>query len=132
MTDSQQGVRVAWPSTSPWATLTITCGITTSGSAVQGGREPGLRRQSDARSSPHEGDIHRGADTFPVEVEGLLALARECGLSPALARVRMGFIADALAEWKMVALGNRILERKVSMKEEAVGPRLESLRTAAP
>ena len=65
-----------------------------------------------------------GADTLPDEVEGLLALAEDCSLSPEAARARMSQIADALTKWVHQARKNKIAEREIAMMEESIGPRL--------
>ena len=49
-----------------------------------------------------------GADSFPYEVEALLALADECGLTLDQAQSRIRRITDGLADWKAVARANGI------------------------
>ncbi|MGL5828113.1 MAG: type II toxin-antitoxin system HipA family toxin [Angustibacter sp.] len=72
-----------------------------------------------------------GGDTFPDEVDGLLTLAEECGLSPAQARARIGRVADALAHWREAARRNRIGEGEISMMADSIGPRLAAVHRRA-
>lgn len=72
-----------------------------------------------------------GADTFPDEVDGLLALAEECGLTLAKGRERLGRLVQALAGWEQVARAHRIPGREISLMAESIGPRLEAIRMAA-
>lgn len=69
-----------------------------------------------------------GADSFPDEVEALLALADECGLTLDQAQSRIRRITDGLADWKAVARANRIALREIKMMTESIGPRLEAVR----
>lgn len=72
-----------------------------------------------------------GADAPPDEIDGLLALAEECGLTTDHARERMRRIALALADWKGHARAHRIKEREITMMAESIGPRLEAVARAA-
>lgn len=71
-----------------------------------------------------------GADTIPDEIEGLLALAEDCGLTVRAARRRMSDIAASLAHWRERARSNRIPEREIVMMAESIGPRLEAVARA--
>ena len=70
-----------------------------------------------------------GADSFPYEVEALLALADECGLTLDQAQSRIRRITDGLADWKAVARANGIAFREIKMMTESIVPRLEAVRT---
>ena len=70
-----------------------------------------------------------GADSFPDEVEALLALADECGLTLDQAQSRIHRITDGLADWKAVARAKGIALREIKMMTESIGPRLEAVRT---
>lgn len=71
-----------------------------------------------------------GAETFPDEVDGLMALAEECGLSAAQAQTRMGQVARALAQWQDAARRNRIPEAEITMMEASITPRLTAVAQA--
>ncbi|OLF07206.1 phosphatidylinositol kinase [Actinophytocola xinjiangensis] len=71
-----------------------------------------------------------GADTQPDEVDGLLALAPDCGLSADQARERMRGIASSMADWRDRARGNGIVEREITMMAESIDPRLEAVAAA--
>lgn len=71
-----------------------------------------------------------GADTIPDEIEGLLVLAEDCGLTVRAARRRMSDIAASLARWRERARSNRIPEREIAMMAESIGPRLEAVARA--
>lgn len=71
-----------------------------------------------------------GADRYDTEVEGLLAFADDCDLSPATARARMARIADALETWPERARHNRIPEREISLMSESIEPRRERVAAA--
>ena len=71
-----------------------------------------------------------GADTIPDEIEGLLVLAEDCGLTVRAARRRMSDIAASLAHWRERARSNRIPEREIVMMAESIGPRLEAVARA--
>jgi len=64
-----------------------------------------------------------GADSYPHEVDGLLALAEECSLTPAHARERIGRVAGALAGWRDAARKNLIVEREIAMMAGSIDPR---------
>lgn len=51
-----------------------------------------------------------GADTFPEETEGLLALAEDCDITRESARERIGAVVDHLAPWRECARSNRLSE----------------------
>lgn len=72
-----------------------------------------------------------GADALPDEPEGLLALAAECSMTPALARNRLRDIVSALTDWRDVARKNRIAEHEIAMMADAIGPRMEAVASAA-
>ncbi|ACZ29980.1 HipA domain protein [Xylanimonas cellulosilytica DSM 15894] len=72
-----------------------------------------------------------GADAPPDEVDGLLALAEDCGLTTVRARERMGRVAGALTGWREQARGNRIGEREITMMAESIEPRLEAVSAGA-
>lgn len=72
-----------------------------------------------------------GADAPPDEVDGLLALAEECGLATDQARERMRRIGAGLAEWRDRARMNRIAESEIVMMAESIEPRLEAVDKAA-
>lgn len=83
--------------------------------------------------NPHP-DLHKrrstsimGADTFPDEVEGLLALASECGVSLEDARARAHKICRALSRWRERARENGITEREISHMGQSIQPRLEAV-----
>ena len=68
-----------------------------------------------------------GADTFPDEVEAVLALGAECGLTPAQARERMIVIAAGLASWPDAARANGIPQREIALMAESLRPRVEAV-----
>ncbi len=75
-------------------------------------------------------DQHRstsiaGADMFPDEVEGLLALADDCSLSQQQTREVTARVADSMSGWRTVAGRNGIAEREIRMMSESIDPRLE-------
>lgn len=72
-----------------------------------------------------------GAETLPDEVDGLLALADECDLSPADARARMSRVAGAVSTWKDVARRNGLPEREIRLMDESIGPRVEAVERSA-
>lgn len=72
-----------------------------------------------------------GADTFPEETEGLLALAEDCGITRESAREHIGAVVDHLAPWRECARSNRLSEHDITMMAEAIAPRLEALGKAA-
>ena len=72
-----------------------------------------------------------GADTFPEEIEGLLALAEDCSITRESARERIGAVVDHLAPWRECARSNRLSEHDITMMAEAIAPRLEALQKAA-
>lgn len=72
-----------------------------------------------------------GADALPDEVDGLLALAKDCSLTDAQARERMGRVAGVLAGWGDAARMNRIVEHEITMMAESIEPRLEAVVKAA-
>lgn len=72
-----------------------------------------------------------GADTFPEETEGLLALAEDCGITRESAREHIGAVVDHLAPWREFARSNRLSEHDITMMAEAIAPRLEALGKAA-
>ncbi|PRY13961.1 type II toxin-antitoxin system HipA family toxin [Kineococcus rhizosphaerae] len=72
-----------------------------------------------------------GADTFPDEVDGLLAIAGDCSLAVDQARERMRQIAEALAHWGDRARRNGIGEREIVLMAEAIEPRLEAVVAAS-
>jgi serine/threonine-protein kinase HipA len=71
-----------------------------------------------------------GADTFPDEIEGLLALAEDCSLTLDRARQRLGRIAEALSGWQNRARAKQVTEREIVMMAESIGPRLEAVADA--
>lgn len=68
-----------------------------------------------------------GADYFPEEVEGLKALAQECGLTHEEAGEHMRRCYSVLSSWRDYARRNRISEREIALMEESIAPRLEAL-----
>ena len=75
-------------------------------------------------------DRHRstsiaGADMFPDEVEGPLALAEDCSLSSDPAREVIARVADSMFRWRTIAGQNGVAEREIRMMSEAVDPRAE-------
>lgn len=68
-----------------------------------------------------------GAVAMPGEVEGLLALAEDCGLKQVGVLERVGHVATSLSGWRDRVRANRIPEREIAMMAEAVEPRLEAL-----
>ncbi|WRS30772.1 HipA domain-containing protein [Actinomycetaceae bacterium MB13-C1-2] len=66
-----------------------------------------------------------GADTFPNEVEGLLALAEDCSLSQQQAKHVMAHVADSVSEWRTISGRSGIAEREIRMMSESIDPRLE-------
>lgn len=72
-----------------------------------------------------------GADVLPDEPEGLLALARDCGLSLPEAKERMSRIVGSLSGWPERAYANGAREREVTMMAESIRPRLEAVARAA-
>ncbi|GAA3592064.1 hypothetical protein GCM10022198_15010 [Klugiella xanthotipulae] len=68
-----------------------------------------------------------GADAFPDEVEGLLALAEDCGLTPAQAKGIMGRVAVSMSEWQAVARRSGVSEREVRVMAESISPRVEAV-----
>lgn len=64
---------------------------------------------------------------MPGEVEGLLALAEDCGLKQVGLLEQVGHVATSLPGWRDRARANRIPEREIAMMAEAVEPRLEAL-----
>lgn len=72
-----------------------------------------------------------GADTFPDEVEGLLALADGCDMSQTSARECLGSTASCLALWRERARTYRIPEREITMMAQSLDPRLEAVAKAA-
>lgn len=71
-----------------------------------------------------------GADALPDEIEGLLALAEDCGLTPEAARERMRRVAASLAGWRDRARENQIADREIAMMAESIERRLESVGEA--
>jgi serine/threonine-protein kinase HipA len=71
-----------------------------------------------------------GADTFPEEIDGLLALAEACSLTIDRARERLGRIAEALSGWQDRARANRVTEREIAMMAESITPRLDAVAGA--
>lgn len=72
-----------------------------------------------------------GADAPPDEAEALLALAEECGLSPAHARERMTRVAGAVSGWRDAARRNGIREQEITMMADSIEVRLGALVGAA-
>lgn len=68
-----------------------------------------------------------GADRTEDEVDGLLALAAECGLSDNEARARVAQIASSMRAWQVKARSNDIPAREIAMMEAAIAPRLDVL-----
>lgn len=68
-----------------------------------------------------------GADVMPEEIEGLLALAEECSLTPQAARERISHIAAHLSGWRGRAKENQISDREIAMMAESIDPRLEAV-----
>jgi serine/threonine-protein kinase HipA len=71
-----------------------------------------------------------GADALPDEIEGLLALAEDCSLTPEAARERMRRVAVSLAGWRDRARKNQIADREIAMMAESIERRLESVGEA--
>jgi len=71
-----------------------------------------------------------GADDPQDEVEGLIALAEECSLTPGQARERMARVGNAVVPWRDRARSHRIPETQISMMAESIEPRLESVLQA--
>lgn len=68
-----------------------------------------------------------GSDSLPDEVDGLRALASECGLTAAQTRDSMRRITDVLSGWKEAARAHRIRESEITMMSESITPRLEAV-----
>ncbi len=71
-----------------------------------------------------------GADMYPDEIDGLLALAEDFGLMDSEARERMGRIAATLTSWRTRAKANGIREREITMMADSIIPRLEMVSAA--
>ncbi|WP_327106661.1 type II toxin-antitoxin system HipA family toxin [Nonomuraea glycinis] len=71
-----------------------------------------------------------GADALPDEIEGLLALAEDCSLTPEAARERIRRIVTSLAGWRDRARENQIADREITMMAESIERRLESVGEA--
>jgi serine/threonine-protein kinase HipA len=71
-----------------------------------------------------------GADALPDEIDGLLALAGECGLTIAQARERMGQLAAAVSDWRGQARRHQIPEREIALMAQSIGPRLAAVAEA--
>ncbi|MBC3185928.1 type II toxin-antitoxin system HipA family toxin [Corynebacterium sp. zg-331] len=69
-----------------------------------------------------------GADVFPEEVEGLRALAQECGMAQDEARERRRRLHAVFSSWREYARRNRIVESEITLMEESIAPRLASLQ----
>ncbi|GGP11950.1 hypothetical protein LDL08_31285 [Nonomuraea glycinis] len=61
-----------------------------------------------------------GADALPDEIEGLLALAEDCSLTPEAARERMRRVAASPAGWRDRARENQIADREIAMMAESM------------
>lgn len=72
-----------------------------------------------------------GADTLPDEVDGLIALAADCGLSVADARERMLHVAGIMSRWPEVAQKNGISRHEVSVMAESINTRVAAVSRAA-
>lgn len=72
-----------------------------------------------------------GADTYPDEIDGLLALAPDCGLTVPQAREAMSRIASTLARWPDQARQHQIPEREITMMAESIEPRRRAVGEAA-
>lgn len=72
-----------------------------------------------------------GADSLLDEVEGLMALTEECGLTPHGARDRMLRMATALNGWQGQAKKHGVVNREIEMMAESIQPRLEAIRAVA-
>ncbi|MBW0101601.1 hypothetical protein [Pseudonocardia sp. KRD291] len=68
-----------------------------------------------------------GADALPEEVDGLLALAEYCSMSPDTARERIARVTASLHGWRDRARANRIAAREIAMMAESIGPRLDAV-----
>lgn len=68
-----------------------------------------------------------GADAPPDEVDGLLALAEECSMTPEQGRERMGRVAEAVMGWRDLARTNQISEHEIAMMAESIQPRLDAV-----
>lgn len=71
-----------------------------------------------------------GADALPEEVDGLLALAGDCSLTPEAARQRMKHVAESLSAWRELARHNDIPDREIAVMAESIGPRLTAVASA--
>ncbi len=89
----------------------------------------------DINPNPDPGATRRtsiaGAVSVDDEVEGLLALADECGLTAIDARERFAATAAAVGGWRTVARRYKIPEREQAMMAESIEPRLDALRREA-
>ncbi|MFC3964215.1 hypothetical protein [Nocardia jiangsuensis] len=72
-----------------------------------------------------------GVDAPPDEIEGLLALASDCGMSAEQARERMRHVAAALVSWPDRARRNQLSECEITTMAESIEPRLEAVAAAA-
>ncbi len=68
-----------------------------------------------------------GADSFPDEIEGLLALADECNLTQAQARDRLKRIGSDLEFWRERARMNKIRESEITIMAESLSERIEAI-----
>lgn len=87
-------------------------------------------RQGALRPSRSRSTSIMGGDVLPEEVEGVLALADECSLTPEAARERISHIAAHLSGWRGRARENQISEREIAMMAESIDPRLEAVAQA--
>lgn len=71
-----------------------------------------------------------GADSFPDEVEGLLALAEDCDYTVDEARNQMSGVASAMSRWRGRARRNQISEHEIATMAESIEPRLEAVTRA--
>jgi len=71
-----------------------------------------------------------GADVAADEVDGLLALADDAGISAGEARERIAHVAASLAGWKDHARRQGVAERELTMMADAITPRLEAVTQA--
>lgn len=72
-----------------------------------------------------------GADAHPDEVDGLFALAGDCGLSLAEAREQMQRVAASARSWRDRGRRNGVAEREIAMMADSIEPRLTAVSEAA-
>lgn len=71
-----------------------------------------------------------GADSFPDEIDGLLAFADECGLTQAQAKERFAHIGLTLKAWREQARIYKIRESEIAMMAESLDQRIGEVTRA--